>query len=301
MPGANDITVQLPVGQLMVQDAGPPDGLPDGLPDALPVLVYCGSPGSRHLSPAALRRASGKGLRLIGVDPPGYGGSTPRPGRTVADGAADASAIARALGIAKLAVWGISGGGPTALACAALLPDLVFAACVFASLGPCGEPGLDFLDFLSEGGREQTRLFFADRPKARENFRVDAANEFERMSVPAGWLAKWGDVAETDAAHSREMAEHLALCWRDGMPDGDQGWWDDWAAFLQPWGFDLSAIRVPVQLWHGQRDSSPPPAHGRWLADRIPGADAHFPEDDDHATIETSHCAEAYDWLIARA
>jgi len=106
--------------------------------------------GSRHLPPAALRLAGGKGLRLIGVDPPGYGGSTAQPGRRIADSATDARAIANALGITRLAVWGISGGGPIALACAALLPDLAFAACVFASLGPYGEPGLDFLDFLSE-------------------------------------------------------------------------------------------------------------------------------------------------------
>jgi pimeloyl-ACP methyl ester carboxylesterase len=98
----------------MVQDAGPPDGLP--------VLVYNGSPGSRHLSPGGLRLAGRKGLRLIGVDPPGYGGSTAQPGRRVADCAADASAIAKALGITSLAVWGISGGGPLALASAALLP-----------------------------------------------------------------------------------------------------------------------------------------------------------------------------------
>jgi hypothetical protein len=52
------------------------------------------------------------------------------------------------------------------------------------------------------------------------------------------------------------MAEWLALCWRDGMRDGDQGRWDDRAAFLHPWGFEVSAIGVPVQLWHGLRDAS---------------------------------------------
>ena len=61
------------------------------------------------------------------------------------------------------------------------------------------------------------------------------------MSMPAGWLARWGDQAGTDAAHSQEMAEHLAPCWRDGMRGGDQGWWDRWVAFLHPWGFDLEA------------------------------------------------------------
>jgi pimeloyl-ACP methyl ester carboxylesterase len=228
MPSVTDITVPLPGGQLMVQDAGPPDGLP--------VLVYMGSPGSRHLYPAGLR-----------------------------------------------------------------LPGLVFAACVFASLGPYGEPGLDFLDFLSEAGRDEARLFFADRPLARERFRADAAEQLGQMSVAAGWLEHWGDKAEADAAHSREVAEWLALCWRDGMCDGDQGWRDDWASYLQPWGFDLSAIRVPVQLWHGLGDASIPAAHAKWLADRIPGIDAYFPAGDDHGTIEANHASQAYDWLIAVA
>jgi pimeloyl-ACP methyl ester carboxylesterase len=292
MPNVCDITIPVRGGNLMVQDAGPPDGLP--------VLVYSGSPGSRQLSPAALRLATPKGLRLIGVDPPGFGGSTPQPGRLVADAAADARAIAEGLGITRMAVWGFSGGGPWALACAALLPDLAFAVCVFASLGPYGEPGLDFLDRMSDGAAEEVRLFFEDRPKARESFRADAAEQVKWMSEPAGWLRRWGDKAETDAAHSREMAEYLAFSCRDGMRDGDQGWWDDWAAFLQPWGFDLGAIRVPVQLWHGQRDASVQVAHGRWLASQIPGVDAHFPADD-HATIEARHCPAAYDWLIARS
>jgi pimeloyl-ACP methyl ester carboxylesterase len=148
---------------------------------------------------------------------------------------------------------------------------------VFASLGPYGEAGLDFSGSLSEADRHEVRLFFDDRPQARENFRADAAGQFEQMSVAAGWLKHWGDQAEADDAHSREVAEWLALCWRDGMRDGDQGWWDDWVAFLSPWGFELSAIRVPVQLWHGRSDTSVPPAHGRWLAERIPGVDAHFP------------------------
>jgi DNA-binding CsgD family transcriptional regulator len=60
VPGVTDISVPARAGHLLVQDAGPPDGLP--------VLVYCGSLGSRHLSPAALRQAGQKGLRLIGVD-----------------------------------------------------------------------------------------------------------------------------------------------------------------------------------------------------------------------------------------
>ena len=63
---------------------------------------------------------------------------------------------------------------------------------MFASLGPYGEPGLDFLDFLSEAGRGEVRLFFADRPQARKKFRAYAAEQFGRLSVAAGWLEHWG-------------------------------------------------------------------------------------------------------------
>ena len=84
MSSVTDVAISLPGGQLMVQDAGPPDGLP--------VLVYSGSPGSRHLSPAALRLAGRRDLRLIGVDPPGYGGSAAQPGRRIGSSAADAKA-----------------------------------------------------------------------------------------------------------------------------------------------------------------------------------------------------------------
>ena len=87
--------------------------------------------------------AAVRGLRLIGYDRPGYGGSTPHPGRSVADCAADVRAICAELGIDRLAMWGISGGGPHVLACAALLPDLVTAAASLASLAPIGAEGLD--------------------------------------------------------------------------------------------------------------------------------------------------------------
>jgi hypothetical protein len=137
--------------------------------------------------------------------------------------------------------------------------SVVFGACVFAPLGPYGEPGLDFLDGLSENGRAGVRLFFTDRPRARANFRADAAEQFGRMSVPAGWLARWGDQAGTDAARSREMAEHLALCSRDGMRDGDQSWWDDWVAFLHP---GSTGSGTPAS--HQVEDPGPRYAGQRW-------------------------------------
>src|SRR6202046_3829688 len=130
-------TVQTSDGRtLAVEDSGDPAGRP--------VLVHNGTPNSRHLYGPNVRDAAERGLRLIGYDRPGYGGSSPQPGRTVADCAADVRAICDALGITRLVTWGISGGGPHLLATAALLPDLVVAAASLASLAPFDAGGLDW-------------------------------------------------------------------------------------------------------------------------------------------------------------
>ena len=160
---------------LTVEDAGPDRGFP--------VLVHCGG-GSRHLSPAAVREARLHGFRLISYDRPGYGGSTPMPDRLIADCCADVEAILGGLGISRIAVWGFSGGGPYALATAALLPNAVTAVCLFAPLGPYGAAGLDFLDGMADSYREEVRIFFSDRAAAREKFRSEAAEMFGRLSTP---------------------------------------------------------------------------------------------------------------------
>ena len=114
---------------LAVEDAGPEPGFP--------VIVHNGT-GSRHLFPPAVAEARDLGFRLIGYDRPGCGGSTAMPGRVIADSAADVQAIMSELGIAKMAAWGSSSGGPYALATAAKLAEAVTAVCLFASIGPYG-------------------------------------------------------------------------------------------------------------------------------------------------------------------
>src|SRR5260370_39576950 len=101
--------------ELCVEMAGEPHGKP--------ILVHAGSPNSRHLYGEWIADAEKKGIRLISYDRPGYGGSTVDPGHTVASGAQDVRAIAEALRHDRLGIWGISGGGPYALGCAALLSD----------------------------------------------------------------------------------------------------------------------------------------------------------------------------------
>jgi pimeloyl-ACP methyl ester carboxylesterase len=282
---------EVPAAATAVDDAGPLDGFP--------VVVCSGSPGSRLLEARAVETARPHGLRLIGYDRPGYGDAPPQPGRTIADGAGDIRRIAGELGLARIGVWGVSGGGAYALAAAALLPDLVAGACVFAALGPYGAAGLDFLAGMGAELAEEVALHFADEAGAREKWHADVDEMAGGLSTPAGWLERWGDRAGKDEAHDAATARFLAENCAEALRQGDEGWWEDWWACLRPWGFRLDDVKAPVRLWHGADDRSVPVAHGRYLASRLPNVEAAFPAGDDHEEIDLSHREEAMAWLSA--
>jgi pimeloyl-ACP methyl ester carboxylesterase len=243
-----------------------------------------------------VRDAAQRGLRLIGYDRPGYGESSPQPGRTVADCAGDARTICTELGIDHLATWGISGGGSHVLACAALLPDLVTAAASLASLAPFDAEGLDFFAGMGQDNVDDTRLFFTDEAAARAKMDKDreeilatspddAARGIESLLTPA------------DAAVLRgELAEHLVSSEQDGLAPGSEGWWED-NCMIRPWGFDLADIAVPVLLLHGRQDMFVPFGHGEWLAKHIPGVEARLLDDDGHLTLMQNRVTEVHAWL----
>ena len=293
MAASTQRTVRTPDGRtLAIEEAGDPGGHP--------VLVHNGTPNSRHLYGPAAADAAARGLRLIGYDRPGYGGSTPQPGRTVADCAADVRAICAGLGIDRLAMWGISGGGSHVLACAALLPDLVTAAASLASLAPADAEGLDWFEGMGQENVDDFRLLTSD-PQAAE-----AKLEKDREATLAASVAEQADLVKTlltptdAAALTSELAEYLAYTGREGLAPGSQGWWDDGVAHARPWGFELSAIRVPVLLMHGRQDQFVPFGHGQWLAARIPGVDARLLDDDGHLTLLTNRTGEVHAWLADR-
>ncbi len=261
---------------LAVEDCADPAGRP--------VLVHMGTPNSRHLYGPNVRDAAERGLRLICYDRPGYGGSSPQPGRTVADCAGDVRAICAELGIDRLAMWGISGGGPHVLACAALLPDLVTAAASLASLAPYGAEGLDYFAGMGQDNVDETRLFLTDEAASRA--KLDKDREELLATSPAD-AAKGIEslLTPTDAAvlHG-ELAEYLVSSAQDGLAPGSQGWWED-NCMIRPWGFDLADIAVPVLLLHGRQDMFVPFGHGEWLAAHIPNVEAWLLDDDGHLTL----------------
>ena len=266
----------------------------------VPGLCHHGMPGSRLLEPTDVARAHRRGIHLIGYDRPGYGGSSHHEGRNVADCAADVRTIADALGIRRLAVWGVSGGGPHAAACAALLSDLVPAVGVLASGAPYGAPGLDFFAGMGEYNVDDVQLYFDDRAAARAKSRSDR-EELLAADLDA-MMAMWRSlIAPVDAAAlTGELGSFLLEHSQLGLAPGDDGWWDDVVAMLGDWGFGLSQIRTPVLLMHGREDRFVPFAHGEWLAAAIPGAEARLLESDGHLSLVVNHLDEVYDWLLER-
>jgi pimeloyl-ACP methyl ester carboxylesterase len=218
----------------------------------------------------------------------------------VADCAEDVRAIAGALEIDRLAVWGISGGGPHAIACAALLPDLVGSVGALASVAPWGAEGLDYFAGTGERNVEQVTLMLEDPAAAR------AKCEENRVQMLTQTLPELMEFLKTllapvdEAALTGELGQYLIDATRSGMGTSSDGWWDDGMAILEPWGFEFGSIRTPVLLLHGRLDRFVPFAHGEWLARTIPGVEARLTDDDGHLTLTTHHLDEVYAWLLER-
>lgn len=269
-------------------------------PDGAPVLVHSGTPGSRLLYRPWVEDALSRGIRLIGYDRPGYGGSSPDPGRSVADAAGDVSAIARALGISRLCVWGVSGGGPHALACAALLPDLVAAAAALASPAPYPSEGLNWFAGMGEDNITEFNKAFEGRD-ALQGY-VEASTPGMLEVEPEALVQSFRTLVSPvdSAALTGEFAAHLLDSMRQGIGERRDGWVDDDLAFIKPWGFRLSQIRVPVLLWHGKHDRFVPFSHGECLARHIPKVETRLSEEDGHLTLAVRRIPEVHAWLLER-
>lgn len=212
------------------------------------------------------------GVRLIAFDRPGYGDSDRQSGRGVAEGAADVSAIADALRLDRFAVLGRSGGGPHALACAALLPDRVTQIAVLVGLAEtAGEP-----DPVGRWSKQMNRFnrhayLAAERGADAVMTRLDA----DRFRRDPTLLVRelYVELIESDRRVLDDMGIRRLLVnsWAEGIRRSADGWIDDLLAFVTPWGFDLAEITTPTLIWHGADDRFSPAGHAQTLGERIPG------------------------------
>lgn len=240
-----------------------------GDPFGWPVFLLHGMPGSR-IGPkprgSVLYRL---GVRLISYDRPGYGGSTRRVDRLVADAATDVRAIADQLELTEFAIVGRSAGGPHALACAARLPQVTRTA-VLVSLAPAQAAGLDWYTGMTDDNIDSYSTGDTDLLVERIRLRADRTqhNPETLLTMLAPDMTLPDRRVTTDVAIRRQLIDAYAEATRPGP----YGWIDDALALRKDWGFDLDKVKGPVLLWHGAEDNFSPVSHSRWLTGQISGA-----------------------------
>jgi pimeloyl-ACP methyl ester carboxylesterase len=266
-----------------------------GVPHGSAVFVHMGIPNSRLPYEPWVRAAERQGIRLISYDRPGYGDSDRDPGRSVASCAQDVRTIAETLGIEQMAMHGWSGGGPHALACAALLGDLVAAVAVRGSFAPPGAEGLeDAEDGDSEGVATDPAAWRAELERERAEMLAATPETMVTALQDQGLLS----AADRDAL-TPELAGYLCEVGKLGLAQGADGYCDDWMAIEQPWGFEIDQIRTPVLVLHGRQDHFVPFAHGEWLAAHVPDGEAWLSDEDGHLTLG-SRIESVLEWLLKR-
>jgi pimeloyl-ACP methyl ester carboxylesterase len=243
-----------------------------GNPAGKPVMLMHGTPGSRLGPFPRSKLLYEMGVRLISFDRPGYGRSDRQVDRRVVDVADDVALIADHLNIDSFAVLGRSGGGPHALACAAELPGRVTRASALVSLAPWGVADLDWFDGMSDSNRREYTSAHSE-PEALTMSLVDAAAKIK--ADPTSHLTTIG--TEMPEADRRVVSDAgirgmLAQNFAEALRASADGWIDDALAFCSDWGFNPANIKVPVLLWHGEKDVFSPVAHTRWLIEQIPQA-----------------------------
>ncbi|MGA9596777.1 MAG: alpha/beta hydrolase [Acidimicrobiia bacterium] len=259
-----------------------------GRPAASAVMYCHGFPGNRReleLIERTLDRC-GVDARLIALNRPGYGSSTFQPHRTILDWPADVSEAADQLGIDRFAVLGVSGGGPYALACGYGLPDRVTSIGIVAGIAPIEAPGMDQASSISGPSPHLAirRLQFA---LAAFAFRKGQGSRFVDQSVATMGPADQAALAQIDI---RSWFTDT-LC--ESFEQGGRAAAHEASLYRREWGFNPGRITVKTRLWYGEADRTVPASAGRWLADRIQGADFSYWPDQGHFTwMLTDHGAE---------
>ncbi len=262
--GAEDralLTLRLPDGRrLSYAEFGAPDGLP--------VLAVHGTPGSRYMFGLADPAARERGLRIIAPDRPGYGRSDWRRNPSLLRAAEDFVALADKLGIGRLAVIGVSGGAPHAIAIASLIPDRVALLALVSPIGPIAEC------------RKQVRMSRVHRLIFTRMGRLPplCATFFWSLRKAVKWspglayriLQKRVTAGDRATLGRAEVKANLQQAIREGLKPGIKGALQDLRLFCSPWGLPLADIDVPAVIWQGSDDTIVPPNAAYHLAAQLP-------------------------------
>jgi pimeloyl-ACP methyl ester carboxylesterase len=269
------------------------EALVSGPPDGTVLVLHTGTPIGLVPLPAGLDPAP-MGIRTVLYARPGYGRSTPQPGRTVADTAGDTAAVLDAVGADKFLNLGWSGGGPHALACDALLADRCLATAIIAGIAPYTEAEVSSEVRAWYEADEDNQLAFAgDIEGFRQAVDAFVAQLAEVKAENVGTDTK----SAADRRFAEEYGEWIASLLRAGGVSGSHGAADDCLATLRDWGFPLVDIR-PITIWQGTEDENVPPYHAEWLRDHLTQAELRTLESEGHNSI-VRHLPEIINTLSA--
>jgi pimeloyl-ACP methyl ester carboxylesterase len=288
------LTISLPDGRTL-------EAVDEGDPDGTLLIFHHGSPGAAVAFEPFDRAAAERGIRLVTLSRAGFGDSGRLEGRSVASAAADAAALADHLGAERFVTIGWSGGGPHALACAALLPERVPAAATIAGVAPYDAEGLAWTDGMGESNQIEYPLAARDPDELLRWMQpqVEALAVVEPDAIVSELRSLISEVDEAEVTGA--LGELLAASFRRAFANGVWGWYDDDLAFVQPWGFDPGSIRVPVSVWQGQQDLMVPFAHGEWLVAHVPTARARLRPQHGHLSLAVGSMGEILDDLLEAA
>lgn len=247
---------------LRVRESGDPRGRP--------ILHFHGTPGCRLEMAWADQLLADCGVRWLAFDRPGYGGSTP-----IAFGLGSVAKmglqVADRYGLEQFRTCGWSGGGPFALATAAVAGERVEAVGVIAGAAPFQlVPGA--LDVLSDGDRAAERLLPGDPEAAFARF-VEGFDMTEALESSTALYEAFGPaLSDWDRRVWSSYSEHLLAEMREALRQGVAGCGWDNVAWIGAWDIDPTAVKCPVLLWYGAEDRMVQPIHGHWFDTNLPDA-----------------------------
>lgn len=237
----------------------------------VPILGFHGTPGSRFMFRLVHEPARRLGLRIIAPERPGFGLSTYQRKRTLADWASDVSALADHLGLARFGVAGVSGGGPYAAACAALLPQRISAAALISPMGPVLPP--EGPDVIGTAQYLTFRLLHRLTPAMRGAFSVGRLMFLNAPQSMYGFILRRASSADMRILSRPEIRKNLLEGVAEGLRPGVRGAIQEMRIFGRRWDLPFEAIKAPTLLWQGTADQNVPVAASLQLARLIPGCE----------------------------
>jgi pimeloyl-ACP methyl ester carboxylesterase len=261
-----------------------------GDPNGKPVFFFHGWPGARLQGAITDQSSKSLGIRIISPDRPGFGHSDYLPKRSILDWPKDLLELAEHLKLETFSVLGLSGGAPYALACAIKIPHRVNAVGIISGIGPSDAPN------AAEGVN----------PKIRRTI---------KMCVFAPWLVRFSlwrmakqryqnpERAFSDLLESLPEADRRALSQptvkpmaltasADTFHHGTRGHFLEIRLFARPWGFQISELQMPIQLWHGEEDKDILLKTAQRQAQTIPNCQSRFIPGEGHYSLYINYIHE---------